>query len=127
MRAYRALERGARWENPRAWLYSVASRLAIDAHRRRKLLEWLPLLGNEPDPGPNPEAAVAEQLAVQEALDALAPKYRISLLLYVHEGWKVREVAKMLDLSVSAVKMRLCRAREQFREAYGQGETDDQV
>ena len=118
MRAYRALERGARWENPRAWLYSVASRLAIDAHRRRKLLEWLPLLGNEPDPGPDPEAAVAEQLAVQEALDALAPKYRIPLLLYVHEGWKVREIAEMLDLSVSAVKMRLCRAREQFRRAY---------
>jgi hypothetical protein len=28
---------------------------------------------------------------------------------------------------MSAVKMRLCRAREQFREAYGQGETDDKV
>ncbi len=33
----------------------------------------------------------------------------------------------MLDLSVSAVKMRLCRAREQFREAYGQEETDDKM
>jgi DNA-directed RNA polymerase specialized sigma24 family protein len=69
----RALVRGERWENPRAWLYRVASRLAIDAHRRRKLIEWLPLLGNEPDPGPNPEAIVAEQLDVQEALDALPP------------------------------------------------------
>jgi RNA polymerase sigma-70 factor (ECF subfamily) len=123
----RALERGARGENPRAWLYSVASRLAIDAHRRRKLIEWLPLLGTEPDPGPNPDAAVAEQLAVQEALDALTPTYRIPLLLYAHEGWKVREIPEMLDLSVSAVKMRLCRAREQFREAYGEGETDDKV
>jgi hypothetical protein len=37
------------------------------------LIEWLPLLGNEPDPGPNPEAIVAEQLDVQEALDALPP------------------------------------------------------
>jgi RNA polymerase sigma-70 factor (ECF subfamily) len=119
LRAYRALERGARWENPRAWLYSVASRLAIDAHRRRKLIEWLPLLGTEPNPGPNPETLVAEQLAVREALQALAPKYRIPLLLYTHEGWKVREIAEMLDLSISAVKMRLCRAREQFRSAYG--------
>jgi len=132
LRAYvwmsgQALERGGRWENPRAWLYRVASRLAIDDHRRRKRLEWLPLLGTEPDPGPNPEAAVAEQLAVQDALDALAPKYRIPLLLYVHEGWKVREIAEMLELSVSAVKMRLCRAREQFREAHGQRETDDKV
>ncbi|MFW6135715.1 MAG: RNA polymerase sigma factor [Chloroflexota bacterium] len=132
LRAYvcmsrQALEPGAGWENPRAWLYSVASRLAIDAHRRRKLIEWLPLLGTEPNPGSNPETVVAKQLAVQEALDALAPKYRIPLLLYVHEGWKVQEIAEMLDLSVSAVKMRLCRAREQFREAYEQGETDDKV
>ena len=132
LRAYvwmsrQALERGERWENARAWLYSVASRLAIDAHRRLSLVEWLPLLGTEPDSRPNPETVVAEQLAVQEALDALAPKYRIPLLLYVHEGWKVREVAEMLNLSVSAVKMRLCRAREQFREAYGRGEMDDKV
>lgn len=116
---YRAMARGERWENPRAWLYRVGSRLAIDDQRRRKLLEWLPLLGNEPDPGPNPEAAVAEHLAVQKALDVLTPTYRIPLLLYAHEGWKVREIAEMLDLSVSAVKMRLCRAREQFRGAYG--------
>ncbi|MBN1426980.1 MAG: hypothetical protein JXB07_01265 [Anaerolineae bacterium] len=30
MRAYSALLRGERWENPRAWLYRVASRLATD-------------------------------------------------------------------------------------------------
>lgn len=118
LRMYRALERGERLENPRAWLYSVASRLAIDAHRRLSLLEWLPLLGTERNPGPNPEKLVAEQLAVREALQALGPKYRVPLLLYVHEGWKVREIAEMLDLSVSAVKMRLLRAREQFRRAY---------
>lgn len=117
---YGAMEQGGQWENPRAWLYAVASRLATDDHRRRKLLQWLPLLGNEPDPGPNPETAVAEQLAVQEALDTLAPKYRVPLLLYVHEGWKVREISETLDLSESAVKMRLCRAREQFRRAYGE-------
>jgi RNA polymerase sigma-70 factor (ECF subfamily) len=116
------LVRGERWENPRAWLYRVASRLAIDAHRRRKLIEWLPLLGNEPDPGPNPEVIVAEQLDVQEALNALPPKYRIPLVLYTCEGYKVREVAEILDLSISAVKMRLCRAREKFRRAYGEGE-----
>jgi len=118
LRAYRALARGEQLENARAWLYAVASRLATDDHRRRKLLEWLPLLGTERDSGPNPEAVVAEQLAVQEALDALAPKYRIPLLLYVHEGWRVREIAEALGLSISAVKMRLCRAREQFRQAY---------
>jgi RNA polymerase sigma-70 factor (ECF subfamily) len=50
------------------------------------------------------------------------PKYRIPLVLYTCEGYKVREVAEILDLSISAVKMRLCRAREKFRRAYGEGE-----
>ncbi len=118
LRAYRALARGEQWDNSRAWLYAVASRLATDDHRRRKLLEWLPLLGTERAGGPDPETLVVEQLAVQEALEALAPRYRIPLLLYVHEGWKVREIAETLHLSESAVKMRLCRAREQFRRAY---------
>lgn len=127
LRAYRALMQGERWENPRAWLYRVASPLAIDAHRRRKLIEWLPLLGMEPDPGPNPETIVTKQLAVQEALNALPPKYRVPLVLYICEGYKVREVAEVLDLSVSAVKMRLYRAREKFRYAYGRayGQEED--
>lgn len=123
LRAYLSLSRQSRgregrWESPRGWLYSVASRLATDDHRRRKLIQWLPLLGTERDSAPNPETVVAEQLAVQEALNALGPKHRIPLLLYAHEGWRVREIAEMLGLSVSAVKMRLCRAREQFRQAY---------
>ena len=120
--AYRALMRGKRWDNSRAWLYRVASRLAINDHRRRKLIQWLPLLGTEPDPGSNPEATVPEQLAVQEALNTLPPKYRIPLVLYVYEERKVREIAEILDISISAVKMRLYRARAKFCRAYGRGE-----
>ena len=120
IRAYRALVRGDRWDNPRAWLYRVASRLATDDYRRRKLLEWLPLLGTEPIPVPGPDLTVAERMAVQSALDALPSKYRVPLVLYVYEGQTVAEIAEVLGLSISAVKMRLSRARIKFRQAYGQ-------
>ena len=120
LRAYQALARGQRWDNARAWLYRVASRLATDDYRRRRLLQWLPLSGVEPDPKPGIEAATAERLAVQAALEALPPKYRVPLVLYVHEERTVAEIAETLKLSISAVKMRLCRAREKFRQAYGQ-------
>ena len=122
IRAYRALARGERWDKPRAWLHRVASRLATDDYRRRKLLQWLPLLGTEPDPAPGVEAIVTERVAVQAALDALPPKYRIPLVLYVYEERTVAEIAEMLRLTVSAVKMRLSRAREKFRLAYGRNE-----
>jgi len=118
IRAYRALARGERWDNPRAWLYRVASRLATDTYRRRRLLQWLPL--SESDPALAPE--VEDRVAVQAALDALPPKYRVPLLLYVYAGCSVAEVAETLGLSESAVKMRLSRAREMFRQAYGEEE-----
>jgi RNA polymerase sigma-70 factor (ECF subfamily) len=122
LRAYQALLKGQRWDNPRAWLYRVASRLATDDYRRRKLLQWLPLRAKQPHPAPGIGASTAERLAVQAALDKLSPRYRIPLLLYVDQEWTVAEVAEALGLSVSAVKMRLSRAREKFRRAYEQEE-----
>jgi RNA polymerase sigma-70 factor (ECF subfamily) len=129
LRAYRALLKGERWGNPRAWLYRVASRLATDDYRRRKLLRWLPLRdvdGREGEGrecgGGGVEAETAERLAVQAALAALSPKYRVPLVLYVYEGCTVAQVAETLGLSVGAVKMRLSRAREMFRRAYREQE-----
>jgi RNA polymerase sigma-70 factor (ECF subfamily) len=122
VRAYRALLRGEQWDNPRAWLYRVASRLATDDHRRRKLLEWLPLSGEEPAPEPDVETTVTDRVAVQAALDALPPKYRIPLVLHAYAGCTVAEIAQTLELSESGVKSRLSRAREKFRRAYGQEE-----
>ncbi|MBN1579998.1 MAG: RNA polymerase sigma factor [Anaerolineae bacterium] len=118
LRAYRALLRGARWDNPRAWLYRVASRLATDDYRRKKLLQWLPLLSTDPDPLPPVEARVSERQSVQQALDALSPKYRVPLVLYTSQHYSVGEVARILHISASAVKMRLSRAREMFRRVY---------
>jgi len=118
VRAYLALERGAQWANPRAWLYRVASRLAINEHRRQKLIQWLPLWSTDVDPAPGVEATVAERLVVREALDALSPRYRIPLVLYASEGYSVAEVAEMLELSIGAVKVRLYRARIKFCRAY---------
>lgn len=117
MRAYRALARGERWENARAWLYRVATRLATDTHRHRTLFQWLPLWESDGRID-GPERAVAERDAVGRALNALPLKYRVPLVLYTTEGWSVAEVAGALELSESAVKMRLCRAREMFRVAY---------
>ena len=113
---------GAPIGNFRAWLYRVASRLATDDHRRRKLLEWLPLSGAEPDPEPSVEATATNRIAVQEALDALPPKYRIPLVLHAYAGCTVAEIAQTLGLSESGVKSRLSRARIKFRQAYGQEE-----
>jgi RNA polymerase sigma-70 factor (ECF subfamily) len=65
---------------------------------------------------------VIEREAVQSALDALPPKYRIPLVLHAYAGCKVVEIAETLGLSEEGVKSRLRRARARFRRAYGQEE-----
>lgn len=117
LRAYRALARGERWENPRAWLYRVASRLAANDHRRGKLPQWLRLRDDDPAPGPGVREAAAQRLAFQAALVTLPPRYRVPLVLAM-EGYRVSEIAQILGLGTSAVKMRLSRGREMFRQAY---------
>lgn len=50
-----------------------------------------------------------------EALSRLQPDFRLVLTLYYLEGYRIREISNMLDLSESAVKSRLMRARRQLK------------
>ena len=49
VRVYRALARPERIDNPRAWLYRIATNCAIDRHRRKRLLSWLPFRSGDSD------------------------------------------------------------------------------
>ncbi len=130
LRAYRALARGVQVEHPKAWLYRIATNAANDHFRRVRLVQWLPLPDDERDPSlhaPNPTATVADRLAVRDALAQLAPRYRVPLVLHLCEGLSTAEIAAVLGIRRGAVKMRLLRAREQFRRAYaGREETEDE-
>lgn len=121
LRAYRALARGVEVEHPRAWLYRIATNAARDQFRRARLVRWVPLQEGDHDPAlrlSNPSEVVADRLVVRSVLARLAPEYRIPLLLHLAEGLSTAEVAEALGLSRNAVKMRLYRAREQFRQVF---------
>jgi len=128
LRAYQALPRLAAEANQRAWLYRIATNAARDLFRRRKVRQWLPFLADRDDEGAEPgEAAYPaqlgrpedERLAVHQALQALEPAYRTPLILFSVEGLSTQEIAQVLGIGQSAVKMRLLRARAMFRSAYG--------
>lgn len=55
------------------------------------------------------------QSAVREIMLAVPLKYRDVLYLYYFEELKIREIARVLDLSQSGVKTRLKRGREHMR------------
>ncbi len=64
------------------------------------------------------EERVADRQIIERVFQQMPSKYGICLWLYEHEGLSCREIAQTLHISVSATKMRLQRAREQFLTLY---------
>ncbi len=71
------------------------------------------------------ESRVADREIVERVLKQLPPKYAICLWLYENNGFSCAEIAEMLNISASAVKMRLMRARERFIALYRQEVGDE--
>lgn len=60
-----------------------------------------------------------EYVEFQQLIEALDEKYRLVLILYYAEGFKVSEIARLLDLNEGTVKTRLYRGRESLAREYG--------
>jgi len=71
------------------------------------------------------ENRVADREIVERIFKQLPPKYAVCLWLYENDGLSCAQIAEVLNISASAVKMRLMRARERFITLYQQ-ETGDE-
>jgi RNA polymerase sigma-70 factor, ECF subfamily len=71
------------------------------------------------------ENRVADREIVERIFRELPPKYAVCLWLYENDGLSCAQIAESLNISASAVKMRLMRARERFITLYQQ-EVGDQ-
>jgi RNA polymerase sigma-70 factor (ECF subfamily) len=111
-----------------SWLYTIARRFCIKKRRRSKFAPAREESLDAPatdvaqhlaDPTPNPEQTAANRelaTVLTHAIDALEPSQREVLVLRDVEGLSAPEVAKILDMSVDAVKSRLHRARVAVRQ-----------
>src|SRR5256714_7782652 len=66
------------------------------------------------------ESRVADREIVERVLKQMPPKYAVCLWLYENDRLSCAEIAEVLNISASAVKMRLMRARERFINLYKQ-------
>lgn len=117
-------------EQPRAWLFKVATNLARDEARtvlRRK--RHLALLKSDTEAGngvPTPEDELASEerwAQVRRALDAVSDRDREVLLLW-DAGLNYREIADVMELATGAVGTTLARARRRLVEAHGKMEQE---
>ena len=98
-------------EHERNWLFQVALNLCRDELRRMRRTE-LPLEAAEHVSIP------PAQLSLLEQASNLPEDQRTALHLYYYEGYQVEEIARLLNISVSSVKMRLKRGRDALREEW---------
>jgi RNA polymerase sigma factor (sigma-70 family) len=126
--AYLSLEQLREPERFSAWLYSIVLNVARTLLKERKLntLSLENLLGGiSGDVLPFCEAFVDPQEVVEEqelhcfllrAVQALSSRERAATLLFYYEQLSLQEIAAILDISVTAVKSRLFKARDHLRQ-----------
>ncbi len=106
----------------RAWLLRVALNRAKDVYRKRKRRNETPLEDYmETLTFPSPESG-----ALFSAVMALPEHYRSVIHLFYYEDYTIDEIAKLLHLTQSNVKVRLNRGRGLLKESLGEDWNDDE-
>lgn len=107
------------------WLYKIATNHAIDYLRKRRLAtvsidKPIPTREGEmqmeiPDSTFRPDRAIIEdqrRTILQEAIDALPPKYHRVIVMRHQKEMAYEEIADALELPLGTVKAHIFRARE---------------
>lgn len=110
------------------WLTRIAINLCYDELRKRKKMRVVPLGNTDdkkemvktlPDPALKPEEVYAnKQIAadINRALEHIPKEHRIVIIMAFYHKKPYEEIAGLLNLSISAVKMRINRGRMYLKD-----------
>lgn len=117
LRAYKSINRYDLDRSFPTWLLSIAAHFCIDQIRKRRYpivsIEDLPV-PDLPDHNPGLENRLGlkeEQIRVRSLLKCLDPVDRAAMIMYYWYELSYEEICQALNISVSALKSRLFRAR----------------
>lgn len=102
------------------WLLTIATRLALDSRKRRRLDVREIDETTEGTTGSTPELSLQRQelgRALADAAMTLPDDQRAALILGELHGLSIAEIAEALEIPESTAKTRLFRAREKMRAA----------
>jgi RNA polymerase sigma-70 factor (ECF subfamily) len=132
MRAYKSIKSYDINRPFSTWLLSIAAHYCIDQVRKRRMtkisLDDLPYQQIS-DPAPGPEIALSQnenQNQVKELLDDLGAEDRAAIVMRYWYDFSYEEISESLNLTVSAVKSRLHRARRALAESWTQTSSNSQ-
>ncbi len=135
LRAYRSLDKLKEQARFGPWLMRIVSNQALNARRSRKTGATVELDESQGSEGldsgegsptvsrtftPDTRLEHREmQEALEEALNTLPEKQRLSLVLFTIEGWAQKDIAELLECSLENVKWNVFQARKRLREQLG--------
>lgn len=137
LRVYRSLARFHMRSEFSTWLFRITTNVCLSHRARRKRHAHVSLegtldseddqphklkdglVGDSATDQPAMDAEITQHL--QEALDSLSPKQRMVFTLRHDEGYKLREIAEMMDCTEGTVKKYLFTAIRRMREHLKEG------
>lgn len=114
------------------WAYRIATNTALDELRKRKRRPQLHVVGDDDDRDGSSEIiddlahrnveAVADRLAIDEALALLPDEFRTAVVMRDVGDLDYAEIASALDVPVGTVKSRIARGRRMLIDTLGNRE-----
>jgi RNA polymerase sigma-70 factor, ECF subfamily len=122
LRLFEHLRDGGDDRHLRGWVYRVAHNLSINAVKRQRFIDaldssqWSDVMTQQFDPAVGPEDALLRRERLQRVKAAIAtlPAHQRECLFLRAEGFRYREIADILNVSVPNVGESLRRAVEKL-------------
>lgn len=111
--AYRKVDVLVKSPSPKGWLYKTLRHVIGDNYRRRaRLIETVSL-------SERTEIATNDAVNLRLELEGIIGKTDLDILIRVYtEGYTYKEISEMYNISVSAAKKRVQRAKEKLRKEF---------
>ncbi|MBQ8161832.1 MAG: sigma-70 family RNA polymerase sigma factor [Clostridia bacterium] len=125
LKAFKSMDSFRGDSSEKTWLTTIAINCCRDYRRsawyryidRRISLDQLSFMASA--------SPSDEHIALTMAIMKLKPKYMEVVLLYFYEGYRIKEIAKMLNLTEAAVSSRIHKAKQKLRTELEGGEGDE--
>lgn len=110
-----------------SWIYRITINTCLKRERRKKLANWISLdilfqqedkfQPQSPDKSPDQQIEISEkEQIVQQAIASLSERQRTALILFRYENLSYREIATVMEISLSAVESLLHRAKDNLAQ-----------
>jgi RNA polymerase sigma-70 factor (ECF subfamily) len=97
------------------WIYKIAVNKSLNFLREKRRILIFSIANSFVAEEKSKD--ITKRDTINFLLSKLTPDYRTVLVLFYIEGKTIKEIASILDVTESAVKMRLTRAREKLKKS----------